>query len=424
MIDCERNVIGSILLEPKSIALMDVTPDMFTDPMLAGIFENCKKWENDGEEINALRVARSITSDVVSTEEANKFIAELVTSHDGSASDDYCCGEIRKSYRARKASEIIGHVEFRPDNIDNVLAEVSDSFDKLKESKSKGATRLSDLVKYRGEYFIDKGKKLYDTGIAELDESIGSFDGGDLIIIAARPSVGKSAFSLQMARRYARRGLKTAYFDLEMTEKQMYERAIAGTSGIGMKRIRNAISFYGDEKEQFRRGNELLAQEKNFYLYDDVDKVSEIRAEQLKEAYDVIFVDYLQLLTPDVPRGSRRQEVADISRGLKRICMECNIPIIALSQLNRASEYKADKEPTMAELREAGDLEQDASTILIMWNPNPDNKAEKMIKVEKGRQTGNARQRLRFDGAKMIFTSDNDLETDFKDADNMDEIPF
>ena len=99
--------------------------------------------------------------------------------------------------------------------------------------------------------------------------------------------------------------------------------------------------------------------------------------------------------------------------------MDYKIPVFALSQLNRASELNKDKEPTMAELREAGDIEQDASTILMLWNPNKEDFTTKMLKVEKGRQTGNSRQILRFEGSRMTF-----YEEGFKEADDDMDIPF
>lgn len=295
---------------------------------------------------------------------------------------------------------------------------MTDDFDGIKETKSKEAVKMSELVKYRGDYFRDK-EIIYDTGISSIDDNIGTFDSGDLIIIAARPSVGKSALALQIARRFGRNGLKTAYFNLEMTEKQMYERAVASASGINMKRIRNATNFLGDEKEKFDKGNELLMQEDNLYIYDGNFRVRDIRVAQKKHRFKAIFVDYLQLVSPDRARSNRREEVGAISRGLKRIGMENNIPVFALSQLNRMSEMNKDKEPSMAELREAGDIEQDASTIIMLWNPNKEDSTTKMIKIEKGRQTGNSRQQLKFDGSKMLF-----YENDFEDTSEDMEIPF
>ena len=418
MINVEKNIISSILLNPEDLAKMDVSPEMFESPVYGQIFELCQEWEKTGSEINALKIAQAITTDYVTIEDANKILADTIDSRDASASDEFCCKEIRKKYRARKANEILAHISVNSGNVDSLLEELTADFDSLKESEGVKAVRMSDLVKYQGDYFKEK-ETVYDTGISSIDDNIGSFDRGDLIIIAARPAVGKSALAFQMARRFGRKGLKTGYFNLEMTAKQLYERAIAGTSEINMKRIRNATNFLNDEKAKFDKGNDLLSQESNLYIYEGSFRVKDIKAEQMINRYDAIFVDYLQLIRPDKARSNRREEVADISKGLKRIAMDYNIPVFALSQLNRASEINKDKEPSMAELREAGDIEQDASTILMLWNPNKEDFTTKMLKVEKGRQTGNSRQELKFDGSKMLFYEEGFEEA----ADDMD-IPF
>lgn len=418
MIDVEKNIISSILLNPEDLPKMDVSPEMFESPVYGQIFELCQEWEKTGSEINALKIAQGITTEYVTLEDANKILADTIDSRDSSASDDFCCKEIRKRFRARKANEILAHISLNSGNVDSLLEELTADFDSLKESEGKKAVRLADLVKYRGDYFKEKDT-VYDTGISSIDDNIGSFDRGDLIIIAARPAVGKSAFAFQIAERFGEKGLKTAYFNLEMTAKQLYERAIARASGINMKRIRNATNFLNDEKEKFDKGNDLLSQESNLYIYEGSFMVKDIKAEQMVNRYDAIFIDYLQLLRPDRSRTNRREEVADISKGLKRIGMDYNIPVFALSQLNRASEQNRDKEPSMAELREAGDIEQDASTILMLWNPDREDFTRKMLKVEKGRQTGNSRQQLKFDGSKMLF-----YEEGFTDAADDMDIPF
>lgn len=421
MIDVEKNIISSILMAPEDIAKMDIAPEMFEDPVYGQIFDLCQKWDSEGSEINALKISEAIKTDLITKADANNILADIIDSRDSSASDEWCCKEIRKRFRAKKANEILDHISLTPDNVDSILEEITSGFDGLKESEGRKPMKMSELIEYQDDYFKEK-ETVYDTGIASVDNNIGSLDRGDLIIIAARPAVGKSAFALQLARRFGNKKLKTAYFNLEMTAKQVYERAIAGASGINMKRIRNATNFLNDEKEKFKEGNEALSNETELYIYNGSFRVRDIKAEQMLNKYDVIFVDYLQLIRPDKPRASRREEVAEISKGLKRIAMDYNIPVIALSQLNRASELNKDKEPSMAELREAGDIEQDASTILMLWNPNKDDFITKMLKVEKGRQTGNSRQKLNFDGSKMVFYED-EVPEEFTTSDDMD-IPF
>ena len=132
--------------------------------------------------------------------------------------------------------------------------------------------------------------------------------------------------------------------------------------------------------------------------------VSEIRSESRHMGYDIIIIDYLQLLKSDKEyRGNRYAEVGAISKAIKALAMELNIPIIALSQLNRVSEARDTKEPTMAELREAGDIEQDASVIMLLWNISNDDKSKKGCKVEKQRQGQTGSVVLHFNGDLMRF---------------------
>ena len=132
--------------------------------------------------------------------------------------------------------------------------------------------------------------------------------------------------------------------------------------------------------------------------------MSEIRSESRHMGYDILIIDYLQLLRTDKEyRGNRYAEVGDISKAIKALAMELNIPVIALSQLNRASEVRETKEPTMAELREAGDIEQDASVIILMWNLSQGDQTKKGCKVEKQRQGKTGKIVLNFNGDLMKF---------------------
>ena len=132
--------------------------------------------------------------------------------------------------------------------------------------------------------------------------------------------------------------------------------------------------------------------------------VNEIRSESRHMGYDIIIIDYLQLLKSDKEyRGNRYAEVGAISKAIKSLAMELNIPIIALSQLNRVSETRDTKEPTMAELREAGDIEQDASVIILMWNLSQEDNSKKGCKVEKQRQGQTGKVVMNFNGDLMRF---------------------
>ena len=185
----------------------------------------------------------------------------------------------------------------------------------------------------------------------------------------------------------------------------MYERFVVSESGIGLTRLRRAVRFLGDEKERFDKANKTLEKAENIVITSAGSKsVGEIRSESKHMDYDIIIIDYLQLLKADnTYRGNRTAEVGEISRAIKNLAMELNIPIIALSQLNRGSEMRETKEPTMAEIREAGNIEQDASVIILMWNLDENDRSKKGCKVEKQRQGECGKVVMRFNGNLMRF---------------------
>lgn len=416
----ERQLIGSLLLDSGRIDDMHlINSEMFRDPILGSIFSLYE--HADGREVNQITIVPRITTDFMTEKQAYKLLAELVTEHDAGVSDQSCVDEIFNAYRVRKLNEVLNRMAAMPQNIDNCIDELKNSLDLLSRVEKSKIKTISDLIEYQNDYFIDrKDKKVFNLGFEKIDNAIGGLDDGDVIIIAARPAVGKSALSLQLIRKFGRDGYKVGYFNLEMAEKQIYERSIAAASGIDMTRIRLATNFLNDEKELFKKGNEILAQERNVATITGTQSVNTIRAIQKQEQYDIIVVDYLQLLKPTIKRNNRVTEVGDISRGLKDLATDFKIPVIALSQLNRASEMNKDKEPTMSELRESGDIEQDASVILMLWNPNPDDLTEKRIKVEKSRNGYTERETLYFDGKHMRFST-IDVNEGFRDVSSDEE---
>jgi replicative DNA helicase len=207
-----------------------------------------------------------------------------------------------------------------------------------------------------------------------------------------------------------------------MTEKQVFERFVATESGIGLTRIRRAIRFMNDEEEKYNNACKHLMEKDRIIIPTGSKTVSEIRAITQKEEFDIIVVDYLQLVKPSGKyRGNRFAEVGEISHGLKAIGVDFKIPVVVLTQLNRQSEGKATKEPSMAEIRESGDIEQDASVILLLWNTDDEDRSKKGYKFDKNRQGTLKKGNLTFDGDRMKFYG----EEDFVPASMSDlEIPF
>ncbi|NLI84606.1 MAG: replicative DNA helicase [Propionibacterium sp.] len=208
------------------------------------------------------------------------------------------------------------------------------------------------------------------TGFAKLDELTNGLHGGQMIIIAARPAVGKSTLALDFARSAAiRHKLSTAFFSLEMSQSEIVMRLLAAESGVMLNSIRNG----GLGEDEWSR---IVARTKSFedapLFIDDSPNLTmmEIRAKarRLKQRHDLRFVviDYMQLMSSGKKVESRQLEVSEFSRQIKLLAKELDIPVVALSQLNRGPEQRGDKKPMMSDLRESGSLEQDADIVILL----------------------------------------------------------
>ena len=240
--NAERQIIGSLLIDQNRIEDMHlINSEMFTDPFLGQIFSLYE--HADGKEVNGLTVELELTSDFMTPMRINQLLVDIINCHDAGISDKSSCEAIYNAYRVRKFEELIEHTRLNPQNIDATIDDFKNVLDGMRKQDEVKPKTLSELTAYRDDYFIDKHKKRFEFGFEKIDKAIGGLDDGDVIIIAARPAVGKSAFSLQMIRKFGRDGYKVGYFNLEMAEKQIYERSIASASGIDMTRIRLATSL-------------------------------------------------------------------------------------------------------------------------------------------------------------------------------------
>ncbi len=210
----------------------------------------------------------------------------------------------------------------------------------------------------------------YPTRFQRLDELTSGFQKGDLIIIAGRPGMGKTAFALNLALNFARQHLKVAFFSLEMSATQLLQRLLSMMARIELQRIRTAEL----RQEEWLRVAEAVSQMTNlpFYIDDTAGlSVQELRARarrmRQEVGLDVVFIDYLQMLTVRGRTENRQQEVSFISRNLKELAKELHIPVIALSQLSRRTEQREDSRPQLADLRESGSIEQDSDVVMFIY---------------------------------------------------------
>lgn len=420
----EETVIGSLIVTDGSA--MDELPttldcSMFRDEICAsafGIYQAA--YENEegvsaGVIVQKLHTRTGIPVDII-----DKKIRELI----GNASLSTIAAdgnEILKAHKAKQLSDTLNRIEVNSDNLGETLDYLTMVVDGLSDRKSKRTKTLAEITKEnKDNYFKESEKPKIEMEFATLNDLVGGFEGGDMIVIGARPAVGKSAFAAQMTNHFSELGKRIGYFNLEMPENQIYERFVSAVSGIGLTRIKRAVNFTGDEKPRFDRANEILETKEQIVVTTGSQTVNSIKALCKNAEYDVIIVDYLQMIKPEGRyRGNRFAEVGEISHSLKAIATDLQIPVIVLSQLNRASVGREDKEPTMSELRESGDIEQDASVIILLWNLDEEGK-KKGCKIEKNRQGKIGTVKMEFNGDLMKFVE----LTDIHGFEPMDDTPF
>ncbi len=212
------------------------------------------------------------------------------------------------------------------------------------------------------------------TGLIDLDRLLGGLQKSDLLIIAGRPSTGKTGFLLSVAKNAAQRHKKhVAVFSLEMSNEQLVQRLVAQETGIDTQRLRTG-KLTADEWPVFTHAIEVLG-DTHIFL-DDTPAITPMqmrtkcRRLHLEYELDLIIVDYLQLMSSDSRNDNRVQEVSYISRNLKVLARELNVPVLAAAQLSRAVEQRSDKKPILSDLRESGSLEQDADIVMFIHRPD------------------------------------------------------
>lgn len=392
-IDAERSVLGAILIDSESIiqVMNFLEPDHFYDYKHALIYETCAKLFEKNSPIDVLTITNLLKKNKQLTKIGGAaYISELVSLVPSSANiEEY--GKIVKETCIRrkmislgaKISEL-GFDESR--EVDVVMDEAEQKlFDVTEDSIERDFVHVSKLLEEtyeRAEDLNQNPDKLRGTptGFKPLDNILGGFQKSDLIILAARPSVGKTALALDMARHVATKEKKhVGFFSLEMSNLQLMDRLLSMEVGVGLWDLRMGKL----PEESFSRLADAMGVLSESHLYiDDTPGINimemRTKARRLKaeKGLDMIMVDYLQLMEGR-SKESRTQEVSEISRFLKGLGRELDIPVIALSQLSRAVEQRTGGVPQLSDLRESGSIEQDADIVMFihreeLYDPDTD----------------------------------------------------
>jgi replicative DNA helicase len=437
-LEAEESVLGSILLDNQAInvCLERIRPEDFYKTAHQTIFEAMSILSDKREPIDIVTIGQQLRAmgqlEAVGGVQALSYLASAVPN---SANVPYYARAIKEmSIRRRlihESSDIIngafeleGDIEEFLDSTEQRILGVSDF------RVSSSFHRVSDIV----QDSIRIVEKLYDqkesvtgvpSGLVKLDNMTAGFQASDLVIVAARPSMGKTALVLgwsQFVGIYNRKPV--AFFSLEMSKEQLVLRMLCSESRISNSNVRTGHLSERDFAK-IVDGASRISEAEIFIDDTPAITITELRAKARRLHRDhqlgMIVVDYLQLLRSPAYSNSREQEISDISRSLKALAKELNVPVIALSQLNRSVESRNDKRPMMSDLRESGAIEQDADLIMFIYrdevyNKETQDKGVAEIIIAKQRTGPTGAVRVAFSGEYTRF--DNLEESDFVTADD------
>jgi replicative DNA helicase len=391
-VEAEQALLGSMFLssEAVEVGVAAVTRDDFYRPSHQKIFEAIQHLYSRSVPIDQVSVADRLESVNTLEQIGGKAYLLDITGVVPTAANAVRYAEIvRRTSMLRDliaaANQIVSLGYEAPDDMQEVVEEAERTLfqvtNKRVTSKFQGMEELLEVSFKQLEELFERQEHIsgVPTGFEDLDKLLAGMHRGDLIILAARPSVGKTAFALNIAVNAAKAGAPVAMFSLEMAAEQLIQRVLCSEARINSQDVRTGRIKEADWSSIHRAMGQLANLE--FYV-DDTPSISilEVRAKARRQLRDkpngLIIVDYLQLMQPQNRRSENRQtEIAEISRGLKILAKELGVPVLALSQLSRAVEQRAGKRPQLSDLRESGAIEQDADVVMFI-DRNTDPRAE------------------------------------------------
>ena len=430
-IEMEKALLGALMLSPS--AMYEVADTVGTDSFYGGahrtIFDSMLALHQKGEPIDVATVTSKLKERKLLTEiGGSNYLGDLVAAAGSPGSARHYARIVQNKYVLRSlidAAAKIGDLGFQEErDVEQLLDEAQStifhvsqapslrSFSAIKDELTEAWERLEHLQKH------ENAMRGVPTGFAALDSILSGLQKSDLVILAARPSMGKTALALDIARQTAtKHGTAVGIFSLEMSTQQLVDRMLAAQAGVNSWRLRTGKI---KDDEDFDRLQQALADLSEAPIYIDDKATSSVLAmrsvaRRLKMEKDLklIIVDYLQLITPTESRGAESmvQQVTEISRSLKAMARELEVPVLALSQLSRAVEQRGGR-PRLSDLRDSGSIEQDADVVIFIHREdmmgnraNNEKTGIAEILVEKHRNGPIGKVELRFDEEKTTFRS-------------------
>ncbi|WP_373600144.1 replicative DNA helicase [Paraclostridium bifermentans] len=383
-VESEQSILGSILLDKDAIITVTETiqPEDFYKEAHKIIYECMMKLNNKSEPIDLITLTEELKKQGHLEDVGGiSYITSLSTIVPTTSNVKYYADIVKEKSVLRKlikvSNDILNLGYDSSIKVEDILEKAEKQiFDISQEKSSEDFKSINSVLMDA----YDMIEKLYTnkeditgitTGFEDLNNKTNGLQRTDLILIAARPAMGKTAFSLNLVQNAALKGdASVAVFSLEMSKEQLVQRMLAAQSHVELKKIKNGSL---DENDWPRIIDAMsVLSNANIYIDDTPGiKIGELRSKcrklKIEKGLDLILIDYLQLMEGDGGNESRQQEISKISRSLKIIAKELNCPVIALSQLSRAPEQRADHRPMLSDLRESGAIEQDADIVMFLY---------------------------------------------------------
>jgi len=410
-IDAEIAILNSMIFDKEALLKSEenLTEDDFYLENNKIIFKSLISLLNSKIEVDIITLNNNLKENGVLEKIGGKeTIITIAESFYTSSNIDYHIKIVKEKSLARKlikSSEIlIKKIKEEKENIFDILEETEKTiFNIFKNKKTDDYYLLKDILMDKIEsleniYKDPKKIKGLETGFIDLDKITSGLQKSDLIVIGARPSMGKTAFMLNIAQNIAKNEVPIAFFSLEMSKEQIADRLISSSGFINSDKFKN-VNFEDEDWLKTADAISYLAKQ-NFYMNDKAGiKINEIknicRKLKLEKNIELVVIDYLQLISNNSKKENRQQELAEISRELKILAKDLEITIITATQLSRACEQRQNKRPMLSDIRESGAIEQDADIVMFLYRDeyyNPDTEikgiTELIIGKHRNGQTG------------------------------------
>ena len=402
-VEAEQSVVGAMLMDKDAITTASeiISGNDFYQSAYGIIFDSMVELFNESKPVDLITLQERLKEKDVPAEVASlEFVKDLVTAVPTSANVKYYAQIVADKSMMRKLiklnEEIANTCYAGKESLEAVLEKTEKAVFDLLQKRNTGEYVPIKQVVLNALDRIEKASKNkgtvtgIPTGFIDLDYKLSGLQPSDLVLVAARPSMGKTAFVLNIAQYMAfKKDKGVAIFSLEMSKEQLVNRLFSLESQVDAQALRTG-NMKDSDWEKLIEGAGIIG--KSNLIIDDTPgiSVSELRSKcrkyKLEHGLDIVIIDYLQLMTGSVGKNSesRQQEISEISRSLKGMARELNVPVVALSQLSRAVESRPDKRPMLSDLRESGAIEQDADVVMFIYRDeyyNKDSEFKKQAEI-------------------------------------------